>query len=280
MFTVVLKAIWLTMFSTSVGFHTASVRNVSLKGELAPYVKVFNIETINGFLGQVKFLQTSKGPESFPAIGEERTWNDTGASIPLSIRTRFREMNRVVFGQDRVVQLVTADGDLTALHNAGRKIGFPRELLNMKAQSQILVDFTLAHALSHYLYELYIEKYSRNDLSPHGLPSRKDHGSLSESALSAAAHAEVDAIAVAIMLKMGHDPKSLQAVLSDDFLRAKNLVDDSVGMDINEMTSFRAIPPDFKARVRDNYVRLVSLIYTLYTWRQRQEQGDSDRAQL
>ncbi|HEX4923565.1 MAG TPA: hypothetical protein VFV50_05745 [Bdellovibrionales bacterium] len=280
MFSVLLKALWLAAFSTSVGFNKTSSQSVSLKRELSPYVRAYDLTTIDGLFGQLKTLQNLKGPEGFPHFDERAAWADTANSIPEPISRRFREMNRVVFGQEGVVDLVPADGDLSALHKPGRKIGFPRELLKMKANDKVQMDFTLAHALSHYIHELYIVKYSRDARSPHGNPSRSHDGSLSESADSAAAHAEVDAIAVAILLKMGHDSKALQTALSADFMRSKHLVDDTIGMNVNELTSFKAIPREFHGRIRDNYIRLVSMIYTLYTWKQKQQNADADKASL
>jgi hypothetical protein len=256
MLCITFKALILAVVSMSIGFSRSSQKNVSLRQELAPFVQTYEMDRINGLLKEVKL------EKDFPALGQAEELDDKEA-MPNSVQRRFRQINQKVFGHSNVVRLFAADGDHSAIHRAGREIGFPRDLIPIVAHNKTLLDFTLAHALSHYVYELYIRQISANAKSPHGHPSRGLEESSSETPATAAAHAEVDAIALAILLKMGHDARQIHSAVVGSFSNSKILLDRSMGLTVNDLTSFSLIPEDFRSRVQDNYVRFLSFLSTV-----------------
>ncbi|MEQ1876238.1 MAG: hypothetical protein ABL958_06300 [Bdellovibrionia bacterium] len=255
MFTLVFKVLTLVLtLCSTIGFKPGSSPTESVRRSLEPYVRAYDLEKIN------QALETIKAKGEYPEIG--RAVHGDREQVPSLVRSRFQYMNRVIFGKRGVVTLYAADGNFAAPHEAGLKIGFPRDMIPQISGNQTLLDFTLAHSLAHYLYELYIAKHSPAKLSPHDNTSRGTEETASLTGEAAAAHAEIDAIAVAVLLKMGHDVKKLHTVIQRGFSKEKNRMDDAIDMQVNERTVFNAIPDDARPKIRDNYVRFLSFIST------------------
>jgi hypothetical protein len=251
MYILIFKAIVLMALGSTLGFRFGITPTTSLRSQLLPFVKTYDLEKINDVLAQLK------NETQFPELGSSQAPANPPEQLPSRLLGRFAKMNRAVFGRDHVLRLVPADGNLAAIHEAGRNVGFPREILPAISKSNVLLDFTLAHAMAHYIYELYIHK---NKMSPHENVSRGNDATVSKTSEAASAHAEVDAIAVAILLKLGADPKKIHTEILKDFTSTKKFVDEAVDIKINEFTTFSAIPDDLQPKVRDNYIRLLSFL--------------------
>lgn len=251
-----LKAFVVMTFGATLGFRIgpSSSPNKSIRAQLYPFVKIYDFEKLDDVLKQLK------SQNEFPQLGTAHPDARDTDLLPSKITNRFAKINRVVFGREDVITLFADDGNWAAIHEPGRHVGFPRDLLPMISKSDVMLDFTLAHSVAHYVYEFYIKEISKNQKSLYENSTRSNEVSGSETPNDAAAHAEVDAIAIAILLKLGNSPERIHSELVRNFSASKKVVDDSVGIKINEFTTFAAIPPDFHAKVRDHYVRLLSLL--------------------
>jgi hypothetical protein len=108
----------------------------------------------------------------------------------------------------------------------GQKIGIATGYIDfLQKCGPGILEFTLTHEVSHYLYENYISVISPKKLSPSGQgsiyeadPSASDHSQIIQIAIkNANAHAEVDAFAVSILNKKGWSKQDLEFVRTKRF---------------------------------------------------------------
>jgi len=159
--------------------------------------------------------------------------------IPPELLEASVKMNQAIFGQNNAVELVFVDSEETFTDPYAKKLYFSKSMLRRINAAfpdpRLALDFIAAHEMSHYVYEYYMD---HNKLTPHGNGSLVDHEydiSMPSEASSwhpesfdrlhdfqvlvpmARAHAEVDAIALATLLKAGYQKSDLAEVINTLF---------------------------------------------------------------
>jgi hypothetical protein len=255
MSSLVLKMILMLVMSAYTGFRRPVDPQYTLQSELNPFVKSYDLKQIDLVLNEIK------SKKRFPEYANHVALTKR---LPQSVIRRARELNRVLFDRPDVIKIYGIEGDHSSMHQPGRSLAFPVDLIETTKNNPAVLDYTLAHAMAHYIYELHIENLNHGSLSAYGNPSRKEGGSNSETLVSAAAHAEIDAYATAILIKLGRDPVEVGNIVVGTLLKSKKLIDRFIGMQVTEFTALSRIPDDYRARIQDNYVRMRSIENTLY----------------
>jgi hypothetical protein len=256
MFTLIAKAFTLILSTSQVGFPMKTpVVTYSVSSYLSRFVKAYDVRALEKSIDAVS--EKLKSPNTFYEAQTEAPKNQS----ELEILRRVRQMSERLLGQKMLFGVRVASGDYSGLHDSSTILVIPEELARTRNYESI--DLALAHEMAHFIYEFYIEKISANHTSPHGLPSRKDDGSISSDMKSTLAHSEIDAIAAVILHKMGKDPVTFSNELAHDLTSQLSMLTTSVGFSINDSTSWKQIPAEDQPKVQDLYIRANAIQYTL-----------------